>query len=259
MNIFDMWNPSKTPDEHAMDHAARVRAAMRGQRAPQSSTGRGRKALFGCPFCRRPWLMDGPQSTVGLEVTTLRQLAVDLQADPLDLPQAPCPSCARTYARVRIDRDEYVTVDGRLAGYGFNVEGDVPVGMHFVALVHHLDEFVRHRAHGLDTRAHVVAHPEQERRVWAWLATLAVPPKADQYERDPDPQDPNPPGHGAPGTATWCWGGAIWLADCPSLGGLCLVHLALAIPPGEQVTMAGLVAIGQVIAQSVADDSPGRA
>ncbi len=251
MDIPDNRNHRKTPDEpspeeHSVDHAARVRAAMHGQRAPQSSTGQGRKALFQCPFCGHPWLMDGPRSLVGLEEAALQQLADELGANRLDLPQAPCPPCARTQARYRIDRDEYVTVDGRLAGYGFNVEGDEPAGAHFVALVHNLDEFVRHRARGLDTRAHVVAHPEQERLVWAWLAPLAVPPASDRYERDPDPLDPNPPGHGASGTATWRWGGAIWLADCPP-------------PPQEQVTVSGLVAICRLIAQGVVDDSTGGA
>jgi hypothetical protein len=131
--------------------------------------------------------------------------------------------------------------------------------MHFVALVHQLNAYVRHHLGGLDTRAHVVAYPEQERHVWAWLAALAVPPMADEYERDPDPLDPNPPGHGTPGTATWRWGGVVWLADCPPLGGLCLVHLALAIPPQERVSVAGLVAIAQLIAQGVVDDATGGA
>ena len=138
----------------------------------------------------------------------LRQISEELGAKLADLPASPCSACARTHARFRIDRDEYVTADGHLVGYGFNVEGDDPPGAHFVARVHHADEFLRHISRNPELRAHVPVHTDQERQTWAWLAHLTPPSAADQYKRDRDPGDPNPPGHGASGTLDWRWIGA---------------------------------------------------
>jgi hypothetical protein len=244
----------QTPDEQSADHAARVRHILHGQHAPQASTSWGRRVLFQCPFCGRPWLMDGPHFQVDLEQATLRQIAEELGADLAELPKAPCSTCAKAHARFRIDRDEYVTADGRLMGYGFNVEGDDPPGAHFVALVQPADDLQRHLTLGLDVQAHVPVHTDQERQTWAWLAQLAPPLAADAYYRDRDPGDPNPPGHGAPGTATWRWGGAIWITDCPPVGGPGLVHLSLAIPPHGKVSVSGLVTVCRTIAQGVLDD-----
>src|SRR5215469_12624643 len=114
----------RTPDEQSADHATRIRHILHGQRAPQTSTTWGRRVLFRCSFCGQPWLMDGPHFHVDLEWATLCQIAEELGADLADLPAAPCSSCAKTHAHFRIDRDEYVTADGRLLGYGFNVEAD---------------------------------------------------------------------------------------------------------------------------------------
>lgn len=247
-------HPHGRPDERAADHAMRVRRALHGQRAPQSSIGWGRRALFRCPFCGRPWLMDGPRFREDLAAAELRQVAAELSADLADLPTTPCTSCARAHARYRVDRDEYVTAEGRLVGYGFNVEGDAPAGAHFVIMVHQAAEFQRHLQRGLDLRAHVPVHATQERQLWAWLARLATPPAAHQYYREREPGDPNLPGHGAPGTSTWRWGGALWFADCPPLGGGAIVHLTLAIPPHERVSTAGLAAICRAFAQGALDD-----
>jgi hypothetical protein len=189
-----------------------------------------------------------------LEAIMLRALAADLDADLADLPASPCPTCARVQAGFRIERDEYVAADGRLVGYGFNIEGDDPPGAHFVVLVHHAQEFLRHLHCGLELRVHVPVYVDQERQTWAWLSQLASPSAADEYYRDQDPGDPNPPGHGALGTAAWRWGGAIWMAECPPLGGAGLVHLSLAVPPDGQVSVSGLVAVCRAIAQGVFDD-----
>jgi hypothetical protein len=251
---MDTLKNLKTPDERSMDHAARVRHVLHGQHAPQSSIGWGRRALFQCRVCGRPWLMDGPRSQVDLDQAMLRQIAEELSADLADLPKAPCSTCAQAHAQFRIDRDEYVTPNGRLVGYGFNVEGDDPPGALFVVLVQHADELLRHLTCGLELRPHVPVHTDQERQTWAWLARLTPPPAADQYYRDRDPGDPNPPGHGAPGTTTWHWGGAVWITVCPPLEGPGLVHLALAIPPHGRVSVSGLVTVCRTIAQGVFDD-----
>src|SRR5260370_39597028 len=143
---MDTLKNHKTPDERSVDHAARIRYVLHGQHAPQSSTGWGRRALFQCPVCGWPWLMDVPRSQADLDQAMLRQIAEELSADLADLPASPCSVCAQAqaHARFRIDRDEYVTPNGRLVGYGFNVEGDEPPGAHFVVLVQHADELLRH-------------------------------------------------------------------------------------------------------------------
>lgn len=228
------------PDE---DYAARVRATLSGQQAPPAPTG-GRRVLFRCPACGRPWLQDGPRVELTLSGERLAALAVELAADPATLPYATCRICGAAHGIGELAIDEY----GAGRGYGFSWEGVDPPGAHLLGSV--LSEAYLLGV-SVAPRAGVVTRPDICRGVLAWLATLKTPASyrpftpADSAGMASD----NPPGHLAPGTDGWVWHGVYFQDKCATLGGRVVLTLAQATPPGEPFSVSAMVATWRELAR----------
>lgn len=223
------------------DYAARVRAILTGQRAPEAASG-GRRVLWRCPVCGKPWLQDGARVELALSGERLATLAGELLADTATLPYATCRVCGATHAIGELSIDEY----GAGVGYGFSWEG--LDGAHMLGTVLSADYMTAQRS---APRAGIVTRPATCRAVLAWLATLKTPT---EYRRmTPDDSAAmmldNPPGHGAPGTTLWTWQGAFFVGKCPALDGRVFVSLGVALPPGEQLSMSALVATWRELAR----------
>lgn len=222
------------PEEGAQ--GAQDARQMLGQHLPPSTEGAGVMVLWRCPECKRAWLQDGTaQPLLDLNENQQQLLADVLRADLAALPPATCPTCAQTSGVGRIEIDQYAT-GARLGGFGFNVEGTEPQGMHIMCAVFSLDwlQALRGTPHAVPVTYH-----KELRALVAWLAHMEYPREYHSItatEAQSMAQH-NPPGHHAPGTERFVWRGADWPVRCPPLGGICRVSLAQAIPVDEPFSL----------------------
>lgn len=235
------------PDEETQDaHAARVRHVLGGQIAPQAPDG-GVRILYRCNTCGRAWLQEGSSARVRLEQDELAALAEELGADLGTLPYATCRICvSATLGELSID----CYGAGGAGGYGVSAELTQPTGAHLLCTAIRVDWLMRQRT---APHAGVVTNFPHCRAWLAWLERVRMPL---QYHRIDDRDSAalgttNPPGHGATGTAGWTWRGAIWQERIGTLGGLCVVTLAQAIPPDEPYSMALIFACWHELARIV--------
>ena len=211
-------------------YLAEVRRVLGGQWAPEAYGG-GRRILYRCPKCTRIWLQDGARVVLELSAAEIARYAVELSANVATLPGATCRICAAQTSGT-VELDEYRTPT-RIGGYGVNIEGAHPPGMHLM-----LGVFAQDWTNTLRgaPRAGVVTDFQKCRAVVAWSGDLDFPAAYHPITLAEARQMAaiNPPGHRAPGTASFIWRGADWLAKCPPLGGgWARVTLSQAMPPDE--------------------------
>lgn len=239
------------------DYTARVRAILAGQLAPEAASG-GRRVLYRCPTCGKPWLMDGARVELALSGERLATLAGELHADAATLPYATCRVCGAAHDIGELTIDEY----GAGAGYGFSWEGVTPTGAHCLGSVLSADYLSGLRP-GARPRAGVVTRPATCRAVLAWLATLKTPTEYRRFTAEDSAAMAldNPPGHRAPGTDGWTWQGVFFVGKCPALAlgahgepasGRVFISLGQAIPPGEPFSVSALVATWRELARLMA-------
>lgn len=148
---------------------------------------------------------------------------------------------------LNVEVDAY---EAGLTGYGINIEGNDPPGMHLMCVV--LSQAKLHMT-PIMPKAEPVSDDAHFQRVLFWLTTLALP---EHYEPIDAEQGrvlalTNPPGHGEPG---FVWQGGSWVTACPALGGRVYVSLAQAVPQRELFAFALMFRSWKHLARRLADD-----
>lgn len=149
--------------------------------------------------------------------------------------------------RVTIINTELDAYGRGKGGYGLNIEGSSPPGMHIMCAVFSR-EWLRSQ---ITPRAEKVSDFQHFRAVLAWLGKLRLPSAyhaitpADSLTM----AERNPPGHGTPGML---WRGGDWREHCPFLSGKDVqVSLAQAIPEQEGFDLNLLLATWRLLAERI--------
>lgn len=140
---------------------------------------------------------------------------------------------------------------GGKGGYGINLEGSIPSGLHIVCTVFSREWM---RSHEGLVHAEKVTDQAHFRAVLAWLGQLRAPAKYNAIPREVAEMMAlsNPPGHGAPGTEHFLWKGGDWRERCPLLLGADVqVVLAEALPENEELSMPMLIETWRSLAAQI--------
>lgn len=135
-------------------------------------------------------------------------------------------------------------------GYGLNIEGSYPLGLHIMCAVFSR-EWLRSQ---VAPQAEKVTDYAHFRAVLAWLEKLREP--TTYHEITPDQArlmaTHNPPGHKQPGTEGFLWRGADWREHCPLLLGKDVqVSLAQALPENEPFSFPLLFKTWRLLAMRI--------
>lgn len=244
---LQIFNPHVVP-RHFDDHETRLRCRF-GQDATPTLDG-GRHLLYACPVCKRPWYKAGRREYVRLTSEQLCHLGAILHADistTHTLPRAICPICSTVLL------DGIVTIETCSArrGYRLTWERALPPRPILLAMLCKQDNL-----------------PADE---FSWpvpalpiVAMREVSPTLSWLEMCPFPASPRPytdeecrqlalrlyPGQSPDLLSHW-WQGYRWMALCPPLGGVAVISLVVASPPGEPAPFARLLTAWKLLARTM--------